>query len=119
MADVVIYDVSYELAENHTDKIHVPNPHFACSSCGHCCRQLQRHALYRELDRGDGICRHFSESSNLCTIYESRPDLCRIDQMYEALFAAHMTRSDYHAATHAACLALQSDASASLPFPEP
>jgi len=31
-----------------------------------------------ELDRGDGACKHLTED-NLCSIYEDRPDFCRLN----------------------------------------
>lgn len=34
------------------------------------------------LDRGDGICRHLDEHSNLCGIYDERPSICRVANMY-------------------------------------
>lgn len=42
--------------------------------------------LYKELNRGDGLCVNFDELNNLCRIYEDRPLICRVDQMHEVLF---------------------------------
>ena len=36
-----------------------------------------------ELDRWDGVCRYLQ--NNLCSIYEHRPLVCRIDENYELL----------------------------------
>jgi len=84
---------------------------FSCSRCGACCRNIRQYEWYRHLDRGDGVCRHFDDDTNSCTIYEQRPDECRIDLLYERHFATRMSRAAYHAAVHAACLALQDAAS--------
>ena len=32
--------------------------------------------LLAELDRGDGVCRHLNDKSNLCRIYDDRPPIC-------------------------------------------
>ena len=33
-------------------------------------------------DRGDGACANLNEK-NQCSIYETRPDICRVDKMYK------------------------------------
>ncbi len=33
-------------------------------------------------DRGDGACGHLSKD-NKCKIYDKRPDICRVDKIYE------------------------------------
>lgn len=35
------------------------------------------------LDRGDGTCRNYNETTKLCLIYENRPSICRVDAQYE------------------------------------
>ena len=54
---------------------------FRCNKCGECCRNLQGISIYADLDRGDGICKYLK--GNLCSIYNERPLLCRIDDCYE------------------------------------
>lgn len=56
---------------------------FPCSNCGACCKSIRLSSLTISLDRGDGICRHFDESGNLCSIYETRPQVCNVQSMYE------------------------------------
>jgi len=34
------------------------------------------------LDRGDGVCRHLDEQQHLCTIYDERPLVCRVEDYY-------------------------------------
>ena len=62
---------------------------FDCSACGACCRLLN--------------CAHFDEQSNLCTIYERRPDVCRIGYGRPA----QMPPEQYLSLTRQACTALQ------------
>lgn len=67
---------------------------FPCDKCGGCCRNLDKSEIYSELDRGDGICKYLV--GNLCSIYEKRPLLCRVDECYEKYFYQWMSREDYY-----------------------
>lgn len=67
---------------------------FPCDKCGACCRNLHLSPLYAELDRGDGVCKYLSK--NLCSIYESRPLLCRVDESYEKFFKEVMSIEEYY-----------------------
>ena len=72
---------------------------FNCDKCGECCRNLDKSPIYSELDRGDGICRYLI--GNLCSIYEKRPMLCRIDESYDLLFKDKITRSEFYSSIKA------------------
>lgn len=74
---------------------------FRCDQCGECCRHLALSPLYRELDRGDGICKFLK--GNLCSIYESRPLICRVDESYDAFFRGKMSRAEYDRLNYEAC----------------
>ena len=74
---------------------------FECSKCGNCCKHLERSELYKELDRGDGICRYLSDS--ICTIYDKRPLLCRIDESYDSIFYEIYTKEEYYKLNKDAC----------------
>lgn len=80
---------------------------FQCDQCGACCRHLGWSDLYRELDRGDGVCKYLS--GNLCSIYENRPLLCRVDESYEAFFNGVMSRTTYDKLNYEACERLKKD----------
>lgn len=67
---------------------------FPCTKCGKCCRHLHLNALYRDLDRGDGVCRYLD--GNLCSIYSIRPLKCRVDDAYEKYFQHQMTLEEYY-----------------------
>ena len=67
---------------------------FKCDKCGECCRNLDKSDLYKDLDRGDGTCKYLD--GNICSIYEERPLLCRVDESYEVLFKDIINRSDYY-----------------------
>ena len=60
---------------------------FPCNQCGKCCKNVHLSDLTSWLDRGDGVCRHLDLRSNLCKIYENRPDICRIEDQYNAHYS--------------------------------
>lgn len=78
---------------------------FICDKCGQCCRFLKLNPLYKELDRGDGVCRYLD--GNLCSIYNDRPLICRIDDAYDALFSTTMTREEYYEMNYKSCKLLK------------
>ncbi|WP_447785728.1 YkgJ family cysteine cluster protein [Pseudomonas germanica] len=80
---------------------------FPCTKCGLCCRNLDKSPLYASLDRGDGVCVNFEESTHLCRIYDTRPLICRIDDFYDQHLAGTMCLEDYHAANAHACKEMQ------------
>lgn len=79
---------------------------FSCDQCGECCRHLNLSPLYQELDRGDGVCRFLK--GNLCSIYQSRPLLCRVDESYEAYFQHFISREEYDRLNYEACANMKS-----------
>lgn len=74
---------------------------FICDQCGECCRHLDKSNLYKELDRGDGICRYLEH--NLCSIYDKRPLLCRVDEAYVNFFKKYIPKDEYLAMNYAGC----------------
>ena len=56
---------------------------FPCTACGKCCRNVGKSEQTAFLDRGDGVCYHFNEQTNLCSIYENRPLVCRVEEYYK------------------------------------
>ncbi|UNH31393.1 YkgJ family cysteine cluster protein [Moellerella wisconsensis] len=55
---------------------------FPCNKCGACCRHVNRAKETQFLDRADGVCRYYDEINKLCSIYNERPDICRVDRQY-------------------------------------
>lgn len=78
---------------------------FRCRCCGECCRNLNKSPIYSELDRGDGVCIYLN--GNLCSIYEKRPLVCRVDECYDAYFKKICTREEYYKLNYEACEKLQ------------
>lgn len=78
---------------------------FECDKCGLCCSHIGGIDLYKDLDRGDGVCMYLK--GNLCSIYESRPLLCRVDESWEKIFYAQMSKEDYYELNYKGCMALK------------
>lgn len=77
---------------------------FNCKACGTCCTKLNQSKIYQELDRGDGTCIYFNTKDRLCTIYDERPMICRIDKMYELYFKNKYSKKDYYKMNYDLCL---------------
>lgn len=80
---------------------------FECDKCGCCCRNLDKSQIYAKLDRGDGICMYLS--GNLCSIYDNRPLICRVDESYEMFFYKKMSREEFYRANKLECIKLKKE----------
>jgi uncharacterized protein len=80
---------------------------FPCTSCGLCCRHISGLKELQAFDRGDGVCQFLKD--NQCSIYETRPLICRIDEMYE-LDYKHLEKNEFYQLNIKACLHLQKSA---------
>ncbi len=79
---------------------------FPCTKCGQCCKNIDKVKELSYLDRGDGTCIKFLEGEG-CSIYDSRPILCRIDDGYDRFFSNIITRSNYYKGNADVCNSLQ------------
>lgn len=77
---------------------------FPCTSCGACCSSIEWIEFLSEYNI-NGQCSKLVE--NKCTMYESRPLLCRIDESYEQIFSTLMTKEEFYMQNALACNALQ------------
>lgn len=78
---------------------------FNCNKCGACCRNLKLSSIYRDLDRGDGVCKYLD--GNLCSIYLKRPLICRVDESYELLYKEKISLDEYYQLNYEACKKLK------------
>ncbi|WP_371738995.1 YkgJ family cysteine cluster protein [Alcanivorax quisquiliarum] len=76
---------------------------FPCSQCGGCCRQVDSVDETRFLDRGDGTCRHLDENTDLCLIYETRPDICCVKTQYFKNYKNNYSWSEFVSINLQAC----------------
>ena len=74
---------------------------FKCDKCGICCKSLAGNPIYKDLDRGDGTCMYLKD--NLCSIYEQRPILCRVDDAYNKYFKQRMSLEEYYNENYKIC----------------
>lgn len=82
---------------------------FFCDQCGLCCKKLSNSPMYKDLDRGDGVCIHFNETTNLCGVYENRPLKCRVDDMYTEFYQNTLTIEEFHQLNYEACNILKKE----------
>ena len=80
---------------------------FPCERCGCCCRQVGRTIWGKAMADENGICKHLDQAHNLCTIYETRPDICRVDLMYDRLYRDKMSQEAFYALNKKECRKLQ------------
>lgn len=80
---------------------------FQCDKCGICCKLLKGIPQLAAFDRGDGVCIHLKD--NLCSIYESRPDICNVEKMY-VFFKEQMSEEEYLQLMSNSCKVLKQNA---------
>ncbi|EIZ1360316.1 YkgJ family cysteine cluster protein [Vibrio vulnificus] len=49
----------------------------------------------KNLDRGDGICRYLDIKNKQCGIYDTRPDICRVELQYRKTYSSTYTWKDF------------------------
>lgn len=76
---------------------------FPCTRCGACCRNVHLAKETKFLDRGDGCCTHFDGGTNLCRIYQDRPDICRVDVQFQQNYSQKMSWDMFCALNLEAC----------------
>ena len=90
-------------------------PEFHCSQCGACCMSVEGVEGFEELTADDGSCKLFDKETHLCTIYDERPLLCRVDEAFDAYYASSMSWEEYLDANYKSCKELRE----ALGIPEP
>lgn len=93
---------------------------FKCDKCSACCRliffvinqaqkeqnqddeiaQLVREFPYEVAE--DGSCSMLDENG-LCKVYEDRPLICRVDDLYDKFYADKMSKEEFNQVTLQAC----------------
>lgn len=79
---------------------------FPCIACGLCCRMSGKVRQLADLIDASGRCRYFDETTHLCRIYDHRPTVCNVDQMYDLYFHNDMTRKEFYLKNLEACCLL-------------
>ena len=80
---------------------------FICDKCGVCCKNLNGSEMYKKLHNGNGICKFLKDTE--CTIYESRPLICRVSESYNVFFKDMVSYEDYLRLTYDCCERLKQE----------
>ena len=80
---------------------------FPCTSCGLCCQNISTVKELSEFDLGNGTCKHFNIVNNSCNIYETRPSICKIDEMFEDKYNQFFTKQEFYTENAKVCNLLQ------------
>ena len=74
---------------------------FNCDKCGECCRHVNLIPELVEYDDGTGACKYLH--NNLCSIYETRPNICNVDVMYEQVYSNYYTKDEFYEINEKCC----------------
>ena len=80
---------------------------FECTKCGACCKSIAHIAELSDYHSGDGVCKHLDLATNECKIYETRPLVCRVDEMFEKYFSSVLSKAEFYKLNAKCCNALQ------------
>ncbi|MCZ6159384.1 YkgJ family cysteine cluster protein [Campylobacter ureolyticus] len=68
---------------------------FECDKCGLCCRHIKGIKELEDFMLDDESCINLDKTLNLCKIYDKRPDICRVDEMFKKVFYKFMSKEEY------------------------
>lgn len=74
---------------------------FECCQCGECCKHINLIPELACFNDGFGTCVYLKD--NLCSIYEKRPEVCRVDIMYEKYYADIYSRKEFYHMNQKVC----------------
>lgn len=80
---------------------------FPCTSCGLCCQNISNIEELKDYDLGNGICKHFDILNKNCKIYDDRPNICRVDTMFQLEYKKYFTKEAFYIENAKVCNALQ------------
>ena len=74
---------------------------FRCDCCGECCRHISGIEELREYCLPSGVCKNLK--NNRCIIYDNRPLVCRVDDMYHKVMYKYMSLEEFYRVNTDAC----------------
>ncbi len=80
---------------------------FPCTSCGICCQNISLIIELRDFDLGNGTCRHYDVVDLKCNIYDTRPDICRVDKMFDLKYNKYFSKNEFYILNAKICNELQ------------
>ncbi len=80
---------------------------FPCTSCGICCQNISLIEELKDLDIGNGTCKHYNVHNLKCDIYETRPNICRVDKMFDLEYNKYFSENEFYILNAKICNELQ------------
>ena len=80
---------------------------FPCTGCGLCCQNITNIEELTAYDLGNGTCKYFDSISNKCEIYDDRPNICRVDKMFDLVYSKEFTQEEFYIGNAKVCNQLQ------------
>ena len=80
---------------------------YPCTGCGLCCQHISDIKELKEFDLGNGVCKHYDYATKGCRIYENRPTICRVDEMYESAYKKSYGKLEFYKLNAEVCNKLQ------------
>jgi len=93
--------------ENKMNKNNMTKLTFPCTGCGLCCQNISKIEELKDYDLGNGICKYFDHESNTCQIYDTRPDICKVDEMFISKYNQYFTQEEFYIENAKVCNSLQ------------
>ncbi len=80
---------------------------FPCTGCGLCCQNISNIKELLEFDLGNGTCKYHNCIDNSCTIYDDRPPICRVDEMFRVKYNKYFSIEEFYLENAKVCNGLQ------------
>lgn len=80
---------------------------FPCSGCGLCCQNISTVKELKDFDLGNGVCKFFVFETKSCSIYETRPNICKVDKMFDLKYYKNYSKKEFYKLNVNACNEIQ------------
>lgn len=80
---------------------------FPCTSCGICCQNISLIEELKDFDIGNGTCKHYNVHNLKCDIYETRPNICRVEKMFDLKYHKFFSKKEFYVLNAKVCNELQ------------
>lgn len=80
---------------------------FPCTGCGACCKHIENSIELKDFNLGNGTCKYLDTIDNSCKIYDKRPDICKVDKMFEIEYYKTFSRKNFYVKNAEVCNYLQ------------
>ena len=80
---------------------------FPCTSCGLCCQNISLIKELKDFDLGNGTCKYYSSIDSKCNIYETRPNICKVEKMFDLEYHKYFSKNEFYILNAKVCNELQ------------